>query len=58
MWLAVWIVCTAGIASLIPRHLPIDKLNVLAKQFLAAGYKILIGFLRNAKQIQINSDEI
>jgi hypothetical protein len=32
--------------------------HVQAMQFLAAGHKIRIGFLRNAERIQKNSDEI
>ncbi len=58
MWLAVLIVCRKKILD--PKT-PADRLTGCPDQavrFLAAGYKIQTGFLRNAEQIQKNSDEM
>jgi hypothetical protein len=51
----------AGLASLIPRHLPGNRQTGWhghAMQFLAVGHKIRISFLRNAEQKQKNPDKI
>ncbi len=62
MWLAVWIVCRNSIlnlpiASLTPADIQ-TRCPRKVMQFLAAGHKIRIGFLRNLEQNQMNSDKI
>jgi hypothetical protein len=52
----------AGRGSLIPRHLPIARLDVLARQFLAAGQKKSLLFSQeyrqNSKEFRRSLEEI
>jgi hypothetical protein len=58
MWRAVWIVCRT---SILDPKTPANRQtgwHGRAIQFLVVGHKTRISFLRNAEQIQKNSDKL